>query len=182
MSISVDQDASLREPVLRKLIDPFICTVCAESSSAVAESSSAADAFCCTTLLSCWIALFICWMPLACSPLAALISGTSSAVFWMSGTSLASISPAFSAMPTLEPVSSLISLAAFCDLSASFCTSLATTAKPFRRLDHTVARFLDDIFHRLSYRSRIIDDENLLCHNPSMLRPFIFILQTQLHP
>ena len=62
--------------------------------------------------------------------LAAVISCTSSAVFWMSGTSLSSISPAFSDTFTVVPESWLISPAAFWLRSASLRTSAATTAKP----------------------------------------------------
>ena len=45
----------------------------------------------------------ICWAPRSCSELEALISCTSSAVFWMSGTMRESISPALSAISTLVP-------------------------------------------------------------------------------
>ena len=63
-------------------------------------------------------------------PEAALISCTSSAVFWISGTSFASMPPARSATLTLDADSLLISPAAVWLRSASLRTSAATTAKP----------------------------------------------------
>jgi hypothetical protein len=82
------------------------------------------------TWSSCCRALLICSAPAFCSLEAAEISCTSSAVRWMSGTSLVSICPAWSATDTVEEDSSLISAAAVPLRSASFLTSAATTAKP----------------------------------------------------
>ena len=76
------------------------------------------------------MALLTCVAPVLCSTLAAAISRTNSAVFWISGTSFASIWPAPSAVFTPSAVSRLISAAAVWLRSASLRTSEATTAKP----------------------------------------------------
>ena len=75
------------------------------SCSVVDAISSEAEAFCWMTFSSCINALLICSAPISCSLLAAAISCTSSAVFWMSGTSLFSISPARSDTFTVVPES-----------------------------------------------------------------------------
>ncbi len=69
-----------------------------ESSSAVAAISSDAEAFLLDHLIELLIALLTCVAPVFCSALAAAISRTSSAVLWISGTSLANSSPAPSAV------------------------------------------------------------------------------------
>ncbi len=102
----------------------------AASSSEVADICSEALAFCWVTLSSCWIAWLIWSAPISCSRQAALISSTSSAVFLMSGTSLASISPASCAAFTVCADKVPISAAAVWLRSASLRTSEATTAKP----------------------------------------------------
>ena len=106
------------------------CSACAASSSDVADICSEALAFCCVTLSSCWIAVFTCSAPTSCSRQAALISATRSAVFRMSGTSRASISPADCAAFTVFVDTVPISAAAVWLRSASLRTSEATTAKP----------------------------------------------------
>ncbi len=115
---------------MKKAIISWSCSAWLESSSAVEAISSEAEAFCWMTRSSCWIALLICSAPESCSLLAALISCTSSAVFWMLGTITSSRSAAFSATSTLETESLLISPAAIWLRSASLRTSAATTAKP----------------------------------------------------
>ncbi len=70
----------------KKLIERCRLSACPDSSSAMPAISSAAEAFCWIIWSSCRIALFIWSAPEFCSPLAADISCTSSAVFRMSGT------------------------------------------------------------------------------------------------
>ena len=120
--------------VAAELEERIICcsvSACAAISSAVDDSSSAAEALRCVTWSTCSSPGSSASRSTACSRDAAATSCTSSAVFWMDGTSCSEQPPERSADLHARVASSLISLAALWLRSASLRTSVATTAKPF---------------------------------------------------